>query len=342
MHRPDPGRAARLVAPFLAVVLAGCAGGSTTSAPAGASATGSLTPSETAVPTVTATAPASSASAGTATSAPSSSEPGSSPGQTRTDAAGIGQVWVPSGSFTMGTDAATISELTVAAPPSWVVTEFPSEVPAHTIQLTHGYWIDTDEVTNEAFAAFKAAGGYTTRALWSDAGWTWLSHRVAGNLPLTCAGDAPTLPRLCVTWFEAEAYATWRGGRLPTEAEWEYAARGPESRVYPWGETFDAAKANVVDSTGPVPVASYPTGASWVGALDMSGNAMEWVADWLDPTYYASSPASDPTGPETGTIKVEKGGWWGSNLFVARSAYRHYEDPPTYQDHHIGFRIVTP
>ena len=74
----------------------------------------------------------------------------------------------------------------------------------------------------------------------------------------------------------------------------------------------------------------------------MSGNAMEWVADWLDPTYYASSPASDPTGPETGTIKVEKGGWWGSNLFVARSAYRHHEDPPTYQDHNIGFRIVTP
>ena len=213
------------------------------------------------------------------------------------DPAGIGQVWVPSGSFTMGTDAATISALTVAAPPSWVVTEFPSEVPAHTVQLTHGYWIDTDEVTNEAFAAFKAAGGYTNRALWSDAGWTWLSHRVVGNLPLTCVGDAPTLPRLCVTWFEAEAYATWRGGRLPTEAEWEYAARGPESRVYPWGETFDAAKANVVDSTGPVPVASYPTGASWVGALDMSGNAMEWVADWLDPAYYASSPASDPTGP---------------------------------------------
>ena len=72
------------------------------------------------------------------------------------DPAGIGQVWVPAGSFTMGTDAATISALTVAAPPSWVATEFPSEVPAHTVQLTHGYWIDTDEVTNEAFAAFKA------------------------------------------------------------------------------------------------------------------------------------------------------------------------------------------
>jgi formylglycine-generating enzyme required for sulfatase activity len=91
-----------------------------------------------------------------------------------------------------------------------------------------------------------------------------------------------------------------------------------------------------------MPVGSYPTGASWVGARDMAGNAMEWVADWLDPAYYAKSPASDPTGPPTGTIKVEKGGWWGSNPFAARSAYRHYEDPPTYQDHHIGFRVVVP
>jgi formylglycine-generating enzyme required for sulfatase activity len=343
MHRPHAVRPARLVAPLLVLVLAGCANGSTTSAPVG-SAAGSLVPSETRAssatsPTSSATPPASS---GTEASASPSSEPGSSPGQTRTDRAGVGQVWVPPGTFTMGTDAAAISALTVAAPPSWVVTEFPSEVPAHTVQLTHGYWIDTDEVTNAAFAAFKAAGGYTNRSLWSDTGWTWLSHRVVGNLPLSCVGDAPTIPRLCVTWFEAEAYAAWRGGRLPTEAEWEYAARGPDSQVYPWGETFDAAKANVVDSSGPVPVGSYPAGASWVGARDMSGNAMEWVADWLDPAYYATSPASDPTGPETGTIKVEKGGWWGSNLFVARSAYRHYEDAPTYQDHHIGFRIVTP
>ena len=73
----------------------------------------------------------------------------------------------------------------------------------------------------------------------------------------------------------------------------------------------------------------------------MSGNAMEWVADWLDTGYYTSSPATDPTGPATGEVKVEKGGWWGSNEFVARSAYRHYEDPPTYGDKHIGFRVAS-
>ena len=331
MHRSGPRPTARLAASLLAIVVAGCAGGTTTSpsAPAGSPSTAAIASSPPTTP-------------GATTARVLSSEPGSSAGQSRTDAAGVGQVWVPAGTFRMGTDAAAIAALSAAGPPAWVATEFASEAPAHDVRLTTGYWIDTDEVTNAAFAAFKDAGGYTNRALWSDAGWTWLGRRIVSQLPLTCLGDAPTLPRLCVTWFEAEAYATWRGGRLPTEAEWEYAARGPEAAVYPWGEAFDAARANVVGSVGPMPVGSYPTGASWVGARDMAGNAMEWVADWLDPAYYAKSPASDPTGPPTGTIKVEKGGWWGSNPFAARSAYRHYEDPPTYQDHHIGFRVVVP
>ena len=111
--------------------------------------------------------------------------------------------------------------------------------------------------------------------------------------------------------------------------------------VYPWGDAWDEARANVINSIGPKPVGTYPAGASWVGALDMAGNAMEWVADWRDADYYKTSPAADPTGPSTGEIKVEKGGWWGSNEFVARSAYRHYEDPPTYGDKHIGFRIAS-
>ena len=83
---------------------------------------------------------------------------------------------------------------------------------------------------------------------------------------------------MCLTWFEAEAYAAWRGGRLPTEAEWEYAARGPKSTVYPWGDAFDREEANVLNSVAPQPVGSYPTGASWVGAEQLSGNVWEWVA----------------------------------------------------------------
>jgi len=259
----------------------------------------------------------------------------------RRDAKGIEQVWVPPGSFVMGTDDATLEELKALGPPAWVAKEFESERPAHPVQLTQGYWIDRREVTNASFAAFVKDGGYTTPAHWSEAGRAWLAKQKSDALPAPCPGERPDDPRRCVTWFEAEAYARWRGGRLPTEAEWEFAARGPKSLRYPWGGTFDAARCNVVDTQGPVPVGSLPGGASWVGAEDMAGNAMEWVSDWLDVGYYRQSAENDPTGPATGTIKVEKGGWWGSNAFVARSAYRHYEDPPDYGDKHIGFRIVS-
>jgi formylglycine-generating enzyme required for sulfatase activity len=227
-------------------------------------------------------------------------------------------------------------------PPAWVQREFASEQPQHEVRLTAGYWIDKYEVTNQAFQAFIHAGGYTTQAYWSEAGWQWLSQQSPDSLSRSCMGEAADLPRRCVTWYEAEAYARWRGGRLPTEAEWEFAARGPQSLIYPWGNEFDSQLCNVVDSQGPVAVGSYPGGASWVGALDMAGNAMEWVQDWLDVNYYKQDVSVDPTGPASGRIKIEKGGWWGSNQFVARAAYRHYEDPPVYSDEHIGFRIVSP
>jgi formylglycine-generating enzyme required for sulfatase activity len=239
----------------------------------------------------------------------------------------------------MGTDQADVDKLLAAGPPDWVAVALPSEVPAHDVTQSTGYWIDRTEVTNAMFGAFKDAGGYTTESYWSPEGWDWVGHRVVAGLPKPCEGDAPDVPRRCITWYEAEAYAAWRGGRLPTEAEWEFAARGPSAVVYPWGDAWDPAKANVVDSAGPAPVGSHPVGESWVGAQDMAGNAMEWVSDWLGP--YSDAPATDPTGPAEGTIKVEKGGWWGSNPFVARSAYRHYEDPPTYSDEHIGFRVVS-
>ena len=202
--------------------------------------------------------------------------------------------------------------------------------------------MDKYEVTNLAFDAFVAAGGYGARKWWSDVGWKWRQQQPHDSLPRSCDRTGPDHPRACITWYEAEAYATWRGGRLPTEAEWEYAARGPESRIYPWGDEWHSTRANLVNSAGATPVGSFPRGASWVGALDMAGNVMEWVSDWLDVSYYhCSGPWVDPAGPSTGERKVEKGGWWGSNRFVARSAYRHYEDPPEYGDHHIGFRVAT-
>jgi formylglycine-generating enzyme required for sulfatase activity len=258
-------------------------------------------------------------------------------GDERSDSFGIVQVWVPAGSFIRGTDDPDAYD-----PPIWATREKLSEQPAHPVSLSQGYWIDKFEVTNESFEAFAAAGGYENMAYWSADGLTWLAEQDVSTLPLACRDeDGPQHPRVCVTWFEAEAYANWRGGRLPTAAEWEFAARGPDSLVYPWGNEWDAIKANVLNSSGLLEVGSLAAGASWVGALDMSGNAMEWVQDWLDWNYYQLEEDLDPQGPSEGRIKLEKGGWWGSNPYVARGAYHHFEDPPDYEDHHIGFRIVS-
>jgi formylglycine-generating enzyme required for sulfatase activity len=263
-------------------------------------------------------------------------------GDTRTDEAGIEQVWVPAGCFMMG--SVDPEGFGTEPPPFWAAKEKAYEMPAHEVCLSTGYWIDKFEVTNAAFQAFVEAGSYEQQELWSEAGWTWLKRQAALKIkmPLSCVNEAkPDEPRACVSWFEAEAYAKWRGGQLPTEAQWEFAARGPDANIYPWGNAWDASKTNVIDSKATVAVGSYPEGVSWVGTHDMAGNVMEWVSDWLDPKYYAEMVRDDPMGPEKGTIKVEKGGWWGSNAFAARSAYKHFEDPPTYSDHHIGFRIVT-
>lgn len=304
------------------LILAGC--GEATVSPASIT----TSPSPTALPTIT--------------PSPTNTPTGPLSGQTRTDDKGIEQVWVPAGSFMMGSSQADIDALKAKNPPRWVSAALPSETPLHEVELSSGYWIDKYEVTNAAFQAFVDDGGYQTRTFWSDEGWSWLSRQNVDNLPQDCTEKTQSdHPRVCVTWFEAQAYAHWRGGNLPTEAEWEYAARGPESSIYPWGDTFDSSKANVIDSSGLTPVGSYPNGVSWVGAHDMAGNAMEWVQDWLDRKYYEKSEQVDPRGPEIGSRKVEKGGWWGSNPFVARSAYRHFEDTPDYQDDHIGFRVVS-
>ncbi len=263
-------------------------------------------------------------------------------GELRSDTKGVQQVWVAADTFRMGTSGDEAAIVRDQNPPAFVVSELSSEQPKHLVRITRGYWIDKYEVTNASFQAFVGDSGYYKTEYWSDEGKAWLDGQNLARLPFTTGSEAARQPRVNVTWFEAEAYAHWRGGRLPTEAEWEYAARGPRSFLYPWGDSFDTAKANVVHSSGLTDVGRYPDGASWIGALDMAGNAMEWVQDWLDVNYYNQNVRDDPPGPAAGTVKIEKGGWWGSNPFVARSAYRHFEDPPGYRDGHIGFRIVTP
>ena len=265
-------------------------------------------------------------------------------GDTRIDEFGIEQVYVPAGCFIMGTTDEQAEYARTLEAPFWALGRLTSEQPAHEVCITKGYWIDKYEVTVEAFNAFIKAGGYTNDAYWSEKGLEWLNDQDVSSLSRRCIENTePTHPKTCITWYEAEAYAKWRGGSLPTEAQWEFAARGTESLIYPWGNEWDASKTNVLDSEGTMPVGSFPEGASWVGALDMAGNVMEWVADWWASDYSTIADIKDdPTGVRLSAIKVEKGGWWGSNAVVSRSAYRHFEDPPTYQDHHIGFRIVSP
>ena len=319
--------AAFLLMPFVVVACSAPVGAPSTSASAPTAPVTS--PSPTAISSATASAIVPAASATVDPSA----------GKERTDQHGVAQVWVPAGTFLMGTDETDpTGEL---AAPSWARFELASERPQHEVSLSSGYWIDTTEVTNEAYQAFVDAGGYQDQKLWSAAGWTWLAGRDATALPAACTDAEANQPRVCITWYEAEAYAAWRGGALPTEAQWEYAARGPSSSVFPWGDDWDATKANVIDSDGLTAVGTYPAGASWVGAVDMAGNAMEWVGDWYSAAYYKQEVRDDPAGPDKGSKKVEKGGWWGAVPYVARSAYRHFEDPPTYQDHHIGVRVVS-
>lgn len=259
----------------------------------------------------------------------------------RRDGQGIEQVWVPAGRFLAGTSETDAQALLAAENlPFWLAYSLERERPQHEVRLSKGYWIDRLEVTNAAFQAFVDAGGYQNQTFWSVEGWEWLLGQSPGDNPRPTFG-APDLPRNNVNWYEAEAYARWRGGRLPTEAEWEYAARGPQSLVYPWGNEYDEALCNL-NRSELQPVGSYPGGASWVGALDMAGNVMEWVQDWYDTDYYKQQVADDPRGPEVGEIKIEKGGWMGGYRQTARAAYAHFEDPPHYRDNHIGFRIVTP
>ncbi len=134
---------------------------------------------------------------------------------------------------------------------------------------------------------------------------------------------------MLVNWNDADAYARWAGGALPTEAQWERAARGTDGRQYPWGNSYDPTKAVGEERTiyqfkaGMLPVGSSPTGASPYGVEDMAGNVWQWVADWYDHRYYAHSPSKNPTGPSTGTAKVLRGGdsMWTSTTCAAPPAW---------------------
>lgn len=223
----------------------------------------------------------------------------------------------PPGCFEMGSD------------PLYDVRAGANETPRHTVCISAGFWVDRFEVTNESWKQFVADGGFLQPRWWSEEGWRAHEGR-RFPYPMLDGWDSARQPRVKVTWYEAEAYAAWRGGRLPTEAQWEWAARGPASRRYPWGEKFMDGAANMdrLDLRCTRPGGSYPKGRSWCGADDMAGNAWEWTADGYDAHAYRHAPRFDPFTPPRGPLRVIRGGAWGgvpggsaSDVRCARRAF---------------------
>jgi formylglycine-generating enzyme required for sulfatase activity len=201
------------------------------------------------------------------------------------------------------------------------------EKPQHTVYLD-AYWIDKTEVTAAQYQRCVDSGV--------------CSAPKAGALCTYGANDKSDHPVNCVDWSQAAAYCQWAGRRLPTEAEWEKAARGVDGRIYPWGDQSpDAALANFNEKVGrtTTPVGSYPAGVSHYGALDMAGNVWEWTADWFYDTYYAKSPHENPTGPGPGFERVLRGGAWFNSANFVRAAYRGRNTPDSRNDY-VGFRCA--
>jgi serine/threonine-protein kinase len=235
------------------------------------------------------------------------------------------QVYVPAGSFQMGSDAGDSNEK-----------------PVHPVTLD-AFWIDRTEVANAMYALCVEAGKCPP------------PFSPKSDTRNSYYGDAQydNYPVIYVTWDNANAYCDWAGRRLPTEAEWEKAARGTDERTYPWGNeqpagnllnfadsntNFDWSDRTVDDGYADTsPVGNYPDGASPYGALDMAGNVWEWVNDWYDEAYYGSSPSENPQGPASGQYRVLRGGSWGSSDSV-RAANRSWYEPGF--DYDVGFRCA--
>jgi iron(II)-dependent oxidoreductase len=214
-------------------------------------------------------------------------------------------VLVPAGEFWMGSE------------------EDDDEKPRHRVYLD-AYYIDKYAVTNILYERFMSAANRGTPLFWDDSKF-----------------NGPSQPVVGVTWHDADAYCKWAGKRLPTEAEWEKAARGTDGRKYPWGDQWDPSRANSAESKlgKSTPVGSYPGGASPYGALDMTGNVWHWVADWYDKDYYKHGPETNPRGAESGQSRVLRGGAWYLNPIYLRSAYR-FSWPPHLRNGHYGFRCA--
>ena len=264
---------------------------------------------------------------------------------TPTGTVSIEWVSIPAGNFTMGSDS---TDLYFSS----------DEWPRHTVYLD-AYQISKYEVTNAQYKAFMDAGGYTNSAYWTTDGWNWRTTHSVTEPYYWSSGELnsgiafPNYPVLGVTWYEAYAFCNWTGGHLPTEAQWEKAARYTDARYYPWGSTWDASKCNSYENVSPdtfcysSPVGYFTAGVSSYGVYDMAGNVWEWVNDLYGSGYYSDPGAnSNPTGPTTGEYRVLRGGsydyYYNLPCYVA-NRYHLYPDGsavsyPHYRQYNLGFR----
>jgi iron(II)-dependent oxidoreductase len=253
-----------------------------------------------------------------------------------------GTVHIEAGDFIMGTEGRGFA--------------YDNERPRHRVHLD-AYDIDRAPVTNGSYAEFVADGGYDARELWSDEGWRWLVDENVDR-PLYWSPDGaerrfdrvaqidPSLPVMHVSWYEADAFARWAGGRLPTEAEWERAAAWDavtgEPLPFPWGHEPPAYERANLDQTafGPVPVGSL-TGASREGVSGLIGDAWEWTASSLE-GYPGFRPFPYPEYSQVffgGPYRVLRGGSWATRPMVARNTFRNW-DLPQRRQIFSGFRCV--
>jgi formylglycine-generating enzyme required for sulfatase activity len=245
----------------------------------------------------------------------------------------MAMVYVPGTTSQMGSSGAEVEDALALCKQLYDGNEdicrrvlYEDESPQHLVTL-EGLWIDRTEVTNAQYK-LCVAGGICVESIYAD-------NTTYGK------DDYPVVG---VAWDDAATYCNWVGGRLPSEAEWEYTARGPDQWRYPWGNQFDGTQSNHCGDTNcqqkwaddsvddghanTAPVGSYPGGASWCGVLDMAGNVSEWIGDWYG--GYSSAARLNPMGPETGDYKVLRGGGWSNDQVGIRSANRMSPLPTEY------------
>jgi formylglycine-generating enzyme required for sulfatase activity len=236
-------------------------------------------------------------------------------------------VAIPPGTFLMGAQKGSRKK------PNYDPEAYDHEAPVHKVAV-RGFRIGRYPVTVQEYALFMKKGGYTERKHWVKG-----FGRFEGPDEWENQQQYPNRPVVGVSWFEAAAYCAWAGGRLPTEAEWERAARGPDGSRFPWGDAppLDPSCANYSGVLHPTPVGLYPKGNTRERLCDMLGNVYEWCADWYGP--YKDGFQENPIGPKAGDARVLRGGSWGDLPLYVRVSYRHrYE--PSLRVESIGFRCA--